>query len=100
VRRGLWLVAKGSIDVASTVQHSHDIDAAIDRRVDDDVSPEREAAYIGGQLVPRPAHQRLCRDELELLVQLVDPPIDLIQAVFSDVIPDVEDVGRPPAADG
>ena len=39
----------------------------------------------GGQFMPRPAHQRLCRDEAELLVQLVDPPIGLIQAVFGDL---------------
>jgi hypothetical protein len=31
---------------------------------------------------------------VNFLVQLVDPPIGLLDAVLSDVIPNVEDVGR------
>lgn len=71
MKRGLYLVAKDSIDVASAVQHSHDIDAAIDGYVEVDVPPEREAASIGR-----------------------------IQAVFGDAISDVEDVGRPRRSTG
>ena len=36
-------LAKGRTDVASAVQHAHDVNAIIDRRVEDDVPPEREA---------------------------------------------------------
>ena len=47
-KRALRLVSKGRINVSSTVQHAHDVDATINRGVEDDVPPERKAAHIGG----------------------------------------------------
>ena len=46
----LRFLVKGRIDVAGTVQHADDIDAVLDRRVKDDVPPERKTAQISGQL--------------------------------------------------
>jgi hypothetical protein len=49
------------------VQHAHDIDAVVDRRLEDDVPPERKTPQISGQLSARPAgdawhrrHEGLC----------------------------------------
>jgi hypothetical protein len=49
------------------VQHAYDSDAVVDRRVEDDVSPERKTPQISGQLFPHPAgdawhrrHEGLC----------------------------------------
>lgn len=44
LRTTLRLLAKGCIDIAGAVQHAHDINAVRDRRVEDDVPPERKAA--------------------------------------------------------
>jgi hypothetical protein len=41
--------------VAATVQHAHHIDAVVDRRVEDEVPPERKTPQISGQFFPRPA---------------------------------------------
>ena len=100
-KRPLRLVPKCRINIASTVQHAHDIDSPIDRGVEDDVSTGRKAARTSGQIFPYPPYQGLRRDELEFLVEIVDPSIGLIQAVFGDVIPNVEDVGsrQRPAGD-
>ena len=58
------------------------------------VTPERKTAQGCGQLSPRASHQRLAGNEVELLVQLVDPAICLGQAACCDEIPDIEDVER------
>lgn len=98
--RHLRFVAEDRIDVAGAVQHPYHVDPAVDGFVEDHLPPERKAAHVGRELASGAAHHGLCRDELQRLVEPVNPPVGQRDVVFRDVVPDVEDVGRPSAADG
>ena len=56
-------------------------------------SAKREAAKSGCQFVSASAHHGLRSPKSELLIKPVHPVIGLDNAVFGDVVPDLQDVG-------
>lgn|GEM_PF-2485885 len=95
----LLLRMEDCVDVSRTMQHTDDIDSGIKRYVENNVSPNRKAAHVRCQFVTGPAHLRLGRQQPELRIELIHPAIGGGWIVFSDVIPDFQDIGlckRPP----
>jgi len=52
------------------MRHAYDINPTIHRRIEDDVSTEREAAHPTRELFSSAPHQRMRRKTLELFVEL------------------------------
>ena len=78
------------------MQHPHDLNAAWDGQIEDDVTAHREATQAFGQLLPSPPQSALLRQQLKLLIDQVNERIGLIVAVFGDELPDVRKIGLGP----
>jgi len=78
------------------MQHPHDLSAAWDEQIGDDVTAHREATQAFGQLLPSPPQSALLRQQLKLLIDQVNERIGLIVAVFGDELPDVRKIGLGP----
>jgi len=76
------------------MQDSDEIDATVDRFIEDNVSPEREAAYAAPKLTTSPADRGLRREQPQFMIQTINPTVGSRQTVFGNVIPDFDDVGR------
>lgn len=74
------------------MKHAHNVDSVMQRDVEDDVPAKRQAADTRSEIVALSAYQRLCRQKLKLLVELVYPGISLIKAIVGDVVPDIRDI--------
>ena len=78
------------------MQQPHDLNAAWDEKIEDDVTAHREATQAFGQLLPSPPQSALLRQQLKLLIDQVNERIGLIVAVFGDELPDVREIGLGP----
>lgn len=74
------------------MQHTDDIDPAIERQVEDNVPPERKTAYAWRQFVAGTTHHRLHCEYLEPLVEAIYPAICRGDTVIGNVVPDFEDI--------
>ena len=74
------------------MQHTDDIDPAIERQVEDNVPPERKTAYAWRQFVAGTTHHRLHCEYPELLVEAIYPAICRGDTVIGNVVPDFEDI--------
>jgi hypothetical protein len=84
--RNLPVVAEDCVNTAGAVPHPHHIDTVFDGWVEDNAAPRGPDARSGGEFVSRTSHQRLCRQESELLHQPVYPPIGLADGGLRNVV--------------
>ena len=64
------------------MQHPHNLNAAGNGEIEDDVTAHREATQAFGQLLPSPPQTALLRQQLKLLIDQVNERIGLIVAVI------------------
>ena len=75
------------------MQQPHDLNAAWDEQIEDDVTAYRKATQAFGQLLPSPPQSALLRQQLKLLIDQVNERIGLIVAVFGHELPDFREIG-------
>jgi hypothetical protein len=75
------------------MQHPHDLNAAWDDQIEDDVTAHREATQAFGQFLPSPPQSALLRQQLKLLIDQINERIGLIVAVIGDELLDFREIG-------
>ena len=80
-------------NIAGSVDHSHDLDSAIRRVVEDHVASTREHPQSGAKILTRLPEERLLAEKCKPLVKTVELSIRRVRVISRDVVPNLTQIG-------